>query len=123
MSGPTDDPAEVRQLVYYPKTGQFAQEDSNGQWWVSPMPMTPASLSSCLTTVHWSILRLAKITGRSESTVRQWAAGKVRIPQDVGAWLERVARFVERNPPPVRIVQQPDLNDRHPSGIVERGPG
>lgn len=59
--------------------------------------------------MHWSALRLAKITGWSEGAVRQWAAGTVRIPADVGAWLERVARFVERNPPPVRVAPPPLL--------------
>lgn len=67
--------------------------------------MTPSRLLSCLTTMQWSTLRLAKITGWSEGAVRQWAAGTVRIPRDVAAWLERVARFVERNPPPVRSLK------------------
>lgn len=67
--------------------------------------MTPARLTECLTTMQWSTMRLAKITGWSEGAVRQWEAGKVRIPPDVGTWLERVARFVERNPPPVRSLK------------------
>jgi transcriptional regulator with XRE-family HTH domain len=64
--------------------------------------MTPVRLTECLTILNWSALRLAKITGWSEGAVRQWELGKVRIPQDVGAWLEKIARFHERNPPPAR---------------------
>lgn len=64
--------------------------------------MTPTRLTECLDALNWSNLRLAKRTGWSEGAVRQWEAGKVRIPQDVAVWLERVAQFHERNPPPVR---------------------
>lgn len=64
--------------------------------------MTPARLAECLAALHWSTLRLAKITGWSEGAVRQWEAGKVRIPPDLAIGLEKLARFHERNPLPVR---------------------
>jgi hypothetical protein len=64
--------------------------------------MTPTRLIECLAVLNWPALRLAKITGWSEGAVRQWMAGKVRTPDDVGAWLDRLAQFHERNPPPVR---------------------
>lgn len=66
--------------------------------------MSPSRLTECLAAVNWSALRLAKLTGWSEGAVRQWARGAVQIPADVAEWLEIVARFHERNPPPDRTL-------------------
>lgn len=64
--------------------------------------MTPSRLTECRAILHWSTLRIAKITGWSEGAVRQWESGIVRTPDDVAAWLDKLARYHERNPPPAR---------------------
>lgn len=77
--------------------------------------MTPARLAECITTLDWTQRGLARRLGRGEQTIRQWLAGTVRIPSDVAAWLEKVARFVERNPPPARQNQSPATDTMRPS--------
>lgn len=67
-----------------------------------PPQMTPTRLRECIEILGWSQRGLARMLGRDEGTARQWARGATRIPDDVAAWLERLARFHERNPPPAR---------------------
>ena len=50
--------------------------------------MTPDRFRECLTALHWTQRGLARILDRPEGTVRQWARGAVRIPEDVKHWLE-----------------------------------
>lgn len=64
--------------------------------------MTPDRLRECLALLSWSQRGLAAILDMDERQVRRWAAGAT-IPDDIGAWLERLARFHERNPPPARF--------------------
>ena len=64
--------------------------------------MTPTRLRECLDALRWSQRGLADALGRPEGTVRQWARGAVRIPDDVGEWLEKAGRWHEKNPPPAR---------------------
>ena len=76
--------------------------------------MTPARFRECLDALHWTQRGLARILNRSEGTVRQWARGAVRIPDDVAAWLEQNARFMESAPIPrreARDVIDPDALD------------
>ncbi len=65
--------------------------------------MTPDRLRECLVALHWSQRGLATILNRQEGTVRQWARGAVRVPDDVAAWLEIMGKHAEENPAPVRI--------------------
>lgn len=62
--------------------------------------VTPARLRECLNILGWTQRGLARMLNRQEGTVRQWARGVVTIPDDVGEWLERLARFHAKNPPP-----------------------
>jgi len=64
--------------------------------------MTPTRLRECLDALAWSQRGLARLLVRDEGTVRQWARGKTRVPEDVATWLEARARQAERLPPPVR---------------------
>ena len=64
--------------------------------------MTPARLRECLTALDWTQRGLARLLERQEGTVRQWAQGAVQIPQEVAAWLDKLARYHERNPAPKR---------------------
>lgn len=65
-------------------------------------PMTPERFRECLTLMNWSQRGFASMVDRAEGTVRQWARGKVTIPADVAAWLEKAAAFMAANPVPVR---------------------
>jgi DNA-binding transcriptional regulator YiaG len=73
--------------------------------------MTPTRLRECLDLLWLSQRGLATVLNRQEGTVRQWARGAVQIPDDVAAWLEKLARFHERNPPPKRDAAQVE-NDK-----------
>ena len=64
--------------------------------------MEPARLRECIEALGWTQRGLARLLDRQEGTVRQWARGAVEIPDDVGAWLDKLARFHERNPAPRR---------------------
>ena len=64
--------------------------------------MTPTRLRECLHALRWSQRGLADALNRPEGTVRQWARGAVRIPDDVAAWLEEAGQWHEKNPLPAR---------------------
>ena len=64
--------------------------------------MTPTRLRECLTALDWTQRGLARLLGRQEGTVRQWARGTVQVPGEIGEWLERLAQFHEGNPPQER---------------------
>lgn len=67
--------------------------------------MTPTRMRECIALLRWSQRGLADALSRPEGTVRQWARGKVRIPESVADWLERAGRWHEANPPPPRDQQ------------------
>jgi ribosome-binding protein aMBF1 (putative translation factor) len=58
--------------------------------------MTQAALDR----LHWSGRLLATILGKDERQVRRWAAGAYEVPEDVLAWLERLAAFHDAHPAP-----------------------
>ena len=64
--------------------------------------MTPARLREVLALLRWSRRGLGATLNRAASTIDQWSDGRARIPDDVAAWLERLAKAHEKNPPPVR---------------------
>lgn len=64
--------------------------------------MTPTRLRECLTALAWTQRGLARLLDRPEGTVRQWARGATQIPEDVAVWLDKLARYAERHPPPRR---------------------
>lgn len=63
--------------------------------------MTPDQLRAALHDLHWSQRGLAAILRKDERQVRRWATGDAQIPEDVANWMERVARAMRENPPPV----------------------
>ena len=69
--------------------------------------MTPTEFRACLDALHWTQRGLARILDRPEGTIRQWARGAVRIPEDVAAWLEQNARFMQSAPVPRRNKDAP----------------
>lgn len=64
--------------------------------------MTPTRLLACLAALRWSNRDAAAAFGYDEASVRQWLAGRTRIPEHVAAWMEKAARWMEKNPPPPR---------------------
>lgn len=64
--------------------------------------MTPTRLRECLSVLRWSQRGFAEALNRPEGTVRQWARGATRIPDDVAAWLEEAGQWHEKNPLPAR---------------------
>ncbi|MGI4793090.1 MAG: helix-turn-helix domain-containing protein [Janthinobacterium lividum] len=62
--------------------------------------MTPDRLRECLTVLWWSQQQLARVLNKDPRQVRRWASGEYPMPVETAAWLERLARFHERNPPP-----------------------
>ena len=65
--------------------------------------MTPAQLRTCLDTLAWTKRGVARMLGRSAGTVHQWEQGQVRIPASVATWLETLAQFHKRHPPPPKV--------------------
>ena len=64
--------------------------------------MSPARLRECLQALSWSQRGLARLLGRSETSVRQWTRGTVAVPAEVARWLEIRAAHAERTRPPVK---------------------
>ena len=62
--------------------------------------MTPSIRQACLALLRWSQRGLAEALGYDESTVRVWMRGGGKPPPEVDAWLEKLAAFHERHPPP-----------------------
>jgi hypothetical protein len=76
--------------------------------------MTPTRFRECLDAIDWSQRGIARHLDRQEGTVRQWARGSVRIPEDVADWLETLTTFHEAHPAPTashprQKVEQPEL--------------
>lgn len=63
--------------------------------------MTSDRFRECLALLHWSQRGLADALEMDERQVRRWAAGAT-IPRPIADWLEKLARYHERNPPPQR---------------------
>jgi hypothetical protein len=64
------------------------------------MPMTSDRFVECLDIIDWTLRGIAARIDVSERQVRRWASGVYPIPDRVGDWLERIARFHQANPPP-----------------------
>jgi hypothetical protein len=64
--------------------------------------MTPERFRACLDELGWSGRGLAALLRIDERQVRRWASGEYAVPPATAAWLERLARFHEANPPPSR---------------------
>lgn len=62
--------------------------------------MTPDRLRECLALLRWSQRGLADALGADERQVRRWADGSYAIPEPVAAWLDRLAAYHAKHPPP-----------------------
>lgn len=66
--------------------------------------MTPKRLAECIAILGWTQRETGRQLSRQEAAIRQYLAGK-KIPDADAAWIEKLARFHERNPAPQRSVQ------------------
>lgn len=64
-------------------------------------PMQPDRFRALCTACGWTPQAVALRVGRSRNMGTEWATGRVRVPADVAAWLERVAAALANLPPPV----------------------
>lgn len=64
--------------------------------------MTPADLSRCLHTIHWTPADLSRAAVVSERTVHRWIDGKYPVPEPLAGWVLDLARYHEAHPPPGR---------------------
>lgn len=68
--------------------------------------MTPARIRACLAIIGWSQLHFAWLVRRQYTQVRRWTSGATgplgpyKMPEELAEWLERVAEYHKRNPPP-----------------------
>jgi lambda repressor-like predicted transcriptional regulator len=62
--------------------------------------MTPARLSACLYTIHWTPAALSRAARVSERTVHRWLSGAYPVPERLASWLETLSAFHEAHPPP-----------------------
>lgn len=67
--------------------------------------MTPNRLAECIATLGWTQRETGRQLSRQEAAIRQYLLGKTKIPDADAAWIEKLARFRERNPPPQRSMQ------------------
>lgn len=57
-------------------------------------------LHAALGALHWGPVVLSELIDVNERTVRRWMAGQNDPQPAVLEWLERLAAFVDANPPP-----------------------
>ena len=62
--------------------------------------MTPSRLRACLALLRWSQRGLAEALECDDRMVRRWASGEGSVPDEVGAWLERLTAAHEAEPVP-----------------------
>ena len=77
--------------------------------------MTPTELRSYLFVLRWTQRGLARALNRQESTVRQWARGVTRIPDDVERWLDGRLHHALRFPAPIRSRPTPNSDSMPPN--------
>jgi hypothetical protein len=62
--------------------------------------MDAAGLRDCLHVIGWTQRGLAGLVKADSRQVRRWASGDAVVPDYIAEWLEEVAQFHRRHPPP-----------------------
>lgn len=60
--------------------------------------MTPTRLRECLAALGWSQRAFGDVLGCGERRARGWASGREPVPEDVAAWMERLAAVAAERP-------------------------
>ncbi len=70
---------------------------ANWQKLQRPGTMKPDKFCETLDALGWSTLWLANYLGAPQTTVLRWSQGKAAVPDNVAAWLDKLARFHRLN--------------------------
>jgi transcriptional regulator with XRE-family HTH domain len=62
--------------------------------------VTPERLAKCIAIIGWTQRETGRQLGRQEAAIRQYLSGKLKMPNADALWIEKLARFHERNPAP-----------------------
>lgn len=57
-------------------------------------------LRAAMRALRWTMADMAQATGNSAATVRRWVNGYYEVPPGVLAWIEDLAAYVAKRPPP-----------------------
>jgi len=64
--------------------------------------MTSATFRAHLEALGWTQRGLAVLLGLSHNTVHRWALDEAVIPERYAQWIEGVAAYMQKHPPPAR---------------------
>lgn len=62
--------------------------------------MTPDRFNECLRVIRWTPLNIASALHCELSWIEALETGNEKVPAELGAWLERLAKLHEELPPP-----------------------
>jgi hypothetical protein len=62
--------------------------------------VTPERLAECIAIIGWTQRETGRQLKRQEAAIRQYLRGNAKIPDADASWIEKLARFHERNPAP-----------------------
>lgn len=62
--------------------------------------MTPERMREIRERMHLPVRSLGRWTDRAATSLLQMEAGRRHIPDEFADWLERLGRWIEKNPPP-----------------------
>lgn len=62
--------------------------------------MPPDTFRALCAACGWSPQAVAVMCGRKRNSGTDWATGRIRVPPEVAAWLQRVAAALAKLPPP-----------------------
>lgn len=77
--------------------------------------MSPERFRQCLEILNWTPHSISEHLGWSDRTGGYWASGMMRIPPNVGRWLEIRAKHALRYPPPMREGKAPKVVTLRPA--------
>ncbi len=63
--------------------------------------MTPTRFRQCLQSIRWTSVDIVNALQCDLAWIEALESGEIKIPDDVAAWLEKLARFHSENQPPV----------------------
>ena len=74
--------------------------------------MTPARFRQCLQSIRWTSVDIVNALQCDLAWIEALESGELEIPDDVAAWLEKLASFHAENQPPVTCRAAADSSRR-----------